>query len=645
MMAKKMRRSLTKGICGCTAALMALGLCMSAPEAAICRAEGKNQSVNAKEKVISGSCLNIGSVSKMYVVTAVMQLVDQGKVSLDAPVTDYIPDFQMADERSKKITVRMLMNHTSGLMGTVYCGMALFDEADNDYHDALLQKLRREQLKYEPGAFNCYCNDGFTLLEILTERVSNMSFTEYLEENICRPLSLQKTGTVWNMNLDCMAPIYVNGNIKMAPECEQAIGAGGIISTAEEVCSFGSAFFKGNGVLLSEKAKKVMAENYRTGCPENFGLGWDEVTKKDYEKAGVTVLSKGGDTFFQHASLVVAPDAKISVAVLSSGGGSGLNEEMALELMDIALSEQGTKVDHPVSDAPQLSDSVPEEYLSYQGLYADTQRTVEISFPNGKYLQIVSVTSDQQFEEQYAYAKDGMFVKVNGDIQSGKAIPVRPVQALTFEEKDGQVYIADPDFGYMLYKAPANNVSDKVQTAWDQRDEVSYYLVNGRAGDATYSLENCCFTLHTDEAARGYVNGYVMQDEDHACFMTIMPGTSSRDLSNLQVERVDGKEYLCLNEYDYRYVSEENIPVLTEELTGVDLKTKEASWFKIEGAKNMTLRLEVPEKAAVYVYDQYGNVRYSSFMMEYGNEVPLPEYGMIVFIGETGQHVGIDLLN
>ena len=136
-----------------------------------------------------------------------------------------------------------------------------------------------------------------------------------------------------------------------------------------------------------------------------------------------------------------------------------------------------------------------------------------------------------------------MFVKVNGDIQSGKAIPEQPVQTLTFEKKDGQIYIADPTFGYLLYKAPANDVSDQVQNAWDQRSDVSYYLVNGSAGDTTYSLENCCLTLHTSEAARGYVNGYVMQDEDHACHKTIMPGTASRDLSDLQAERVDGKEY------------------------------------------------------------------------------------------------------
>ena len=77
----------------------------------------------------------IGSVSKVYVTTAVMQLADKGLVDIDAPVTDYIPDFKMADPRYTRITVRMLMNHTSGIMGTQFGNMELYNDnsmATND---------------------------------------------------------------------------------------------------------------------------------------------------------------------------------------------------------------------------------------------------------------------------------------------------------------------------------------------------------------------------------------------------------------------------------------------------------------------------------------------------------------------------------
>jgi len=641
-MRRNVRKSWKKVVCGCTAALMAIGMSMNVAEPLNCKAENKMQAKSVQEQA-TGRYLNVGSVSKVYTVASVMQLVDQGKVDLDAPVTEYIPDFKLADERYQKITVRMLMNHTSGLMGSVYGEIFLLDDESSDYHDAFLGILRKEGLKYEPGTCNCYCNDGFTLLEILVERVSGMTFTDYLEENVCKPLSLDETGTPWNMDADGLVPIYVSGNVKIAPERGSAIGAGGVISTARDVSNFGAAFFRGNEKLLSEKAKKEMAKNYQVGCNECFGLGWDEVAKKDYEKAGVTVLSKGGDTFFQHASLVVAPDEKISVAVLSSGGESGFNEEMALELLDVALLEQGISVEHPVKEMPELVYAVPEECLSYEGVYANAYGTFSITFPNQQYVQIVSLTHDVAFEQQYVYSKDGSFVEVSGDVASGKAIPVRPVNTLSFEEKNGQVRLMDQLGGCALYKASANNVSEQVQKAWEQRDGVSYYYVNGSASDETYAIENHRFTLRTNEDVWGYVNGRVMLDENHAGYQTIMPGTAARDLSNVRMETVDGKEYLCMDEYNYRFISEECIPVLTEDVTEVALKTKEASWFKLDGAKNVTLRLELPEKSAAYVYDQYGNLRYTSHAAQYGNEVPLPEYGMIVFIGETGGNVNVRL--
>ena len=631
MKTKKMVRAYKGFILGCAIVCTLYG----AAGSVTCKAA---EAAKAGEQ--SNRFLNIGSVSKVYPVTAVMQLAEKGQVDLDAPVTDYIPDFKLADERYKDITVRMLMNHTSGLMGSDYGGSFLFGEARDDYHDGFLKHLASQQLKADPGAFNCYCNDGFTLLEILVERVSGKSFTEYLAEEICKPLSLEHTGTLWNMDLKDQAPVYISKNTKIAAECPQLIGAGGIMSNAADVSTFGSAFFTGKDILLSEASKKEMAKDNRAGDGfENFGLGWDSVGKKDYDEAGVTILSKGGDTMFQHGSLVVAPDEQISVAVLSAGGDSSANEKIALKLMDLALSDQGTEVVHPKEEKPELADLIPEEYLSYEGVYADMQKTLRISFPQQKYMLVTSLTSGDEFEAQYLPAKDGSLVKVNGDVSSGKAIPVSPVQSVRFEEKDGQIYLSDPGIGYFIYKAPAISVDEKVQSAWDERSGVRYYCVSGRATDAFYLVENVSVKLQTDEAAKGYVNGYVMKDEDHAGFDTILPSTASRDLSNISIERADGKEYLNMEEIGYRYISEKSIPAWTDGTTQVELKSNEASWFKIEDAKDVTLRFDIPKGAAVHVYDRYGNLKYSSLMEGYGDKVPLPENGMIVFVGETGSSV------
>ena len=141
----------------------------------------------------------IGSVSKVFCVTAAMQLAEQGKLDLDAPVTDYIKEFKMQDERYKDITVRMLMNHTSGLMGFMLEDNMLYDEVSTDAHDRFLDNLNRSRLKSDPGTMENYCNDGLTLLEIVVERVSGESFTDYVDNHICKPLELESTGTCLKM--------------------------------------------------------------------------------------------------------------------------------------------------------------------------------------------------------------------------------------------------------------------------------------------------------------------------------------------------------------------------------------------------------------------------------------------------------------
>ena len=81
------------------------------------------------------------------------------------------PEFKGPKERYKEITVRMLMNHTSGIMGSSTTNGMLYEDNDTRYHDELLQSLAEQRLKADPGAYAAYCNDGFGLLEIIVENV------------------------------------------------------------------------------------------------------------------------------------------------------------------------------------------------------------------------------------------------------------------------------------------------------------------------------------------------------------------------------------------------------------------------------------------------------------------------------------------
>ena len=568
--------------------------------------------------------LNIGSVSKMFTVTSIMILKEQGKVDLDAPVTDYISDFSMADERYKDITVRMLMDHSSGLMGSVYHNSLRIDDVSTDYHDAFLEALRSERLKADPGSFNCYCNDGFTLLEILVERVSGMTFTDFVEQYICEPLGMDSTGTVWNISdLDKQIAYYAKDDIRMMPETVLCIGAGGIMSTAEDLCTFGYSFCYGNGTILSDDSKREMATNRKASeyC-EDYGLGWDRVTDEDHENAGVTVLTKGGDTAFQHSSLAVAPDHDISVAVLSSGGNSGVDLDIAYDLMDIALEEKGIEIAHPEKEMPATVDKVPEEYLAYEGNYTDVEEIAKITFPDGRYMQIETLTSSDPAVRQYMYTIDGNFVAMTGDIDSGNAIIEKPVSTVDFITIDGKVFV-NSDEGIALQKVDDNDVSDDIQKAWDERNKTKYYICNGAYSDTSY-IDNPYFELNTNPEAKGYVNGSTIIDEDHAVAITDIPNSASRDLSDMTIVHDGDKEFLVLEDYGYTCISEKSIGVFDKNIKKIDLHTDEATWYKIDGLENTTLDLKIPENASVTVFDQNGALLYSSFMRGYGNSVPLP---------------------
>mgnify|MGYP003317104073 CR=1 FL=1 len=615
--------------------LMIAGLVMTAIPMNL-KAEGKINSSGEEKKIFS-----IASVSKMYAVTAVMQLVDDGKVDIDAPVTDYITDFRLADERYKDITVRMLMNHTSGLMGSVVTDSVRYDEKSTDYNENFLEVLSKERLKAAPGEYNCYCNDGFTLLEILVERVSGMSFTEYMEENISLPLGLDNTGSMWNMETSNLARYYMNGNIRMAADVCQTIGAGGIMTDVEELCTFGSAFFEGNNVLLSEEAKNMMAENQVTGLStECYGLGWDEVAISDYEAAGVKVVQKGGDLYSHHSSLVVAPEEEISVVVLSSGGSSSINGELAQELLDIALEEKGISVEHPKHEVTELSENMPDNIHTFSGQYMTSGGLIDISFSDKGYFTLRKLNDTEKKVEQYIYTVDGSFIKVSGDIESGNAIPAKPVQELYFETVAGRDFIRTAD-GYIVgERLKENPVSESYQKAWDERNGVNYYLVNCKYNDMAY-LTNPEYTINTSEDVRGYMNNLAIIDENHARNLNNMPSSSSRDIFDIEIIKKDGYEILNCIDSNMSLISESSIPDFSRDITEVVTTSGNAKWYRLNGVENETVRLDIPENAAVYVYDKFGRVKYSRYMLDYGNCVPLPEYGMIVFIGDTGAKIGI----
>jgi len=408
-----------KIIAAISALCMAGTVCASVGNAA--NAEPVQSEHTAETTASQDRIYCIASVSKMYSALAVMQLVDEGKVELDAPVTKYLPDFKMKDERYKDITVRMLMNHTSGISMGLMTNDYLYDDVDSFVHDNTFDIVSRLRLNAAPGEYACYNNMGFELMEHIIENVSGMSYTDYVRNNIASKIGADHTGTAWSLYTGDTGGTQVSlyrGSLPIEYPYEMAAGAGGIYAAAPDVANFGSAFFTGNDVLLSDDAKTQMSTRWNDDTKyESYGLGWDFVEQARYEKENIKVMGKGGDVSHMHSCLLVAPDEQISAAVLTAGNDSSSQYAglMAFALMDVVLEERGKAVSDLTPPEPKITDIIPDHYKKYEGLYCIgglySNGICRITFDD-TVMYKEDLGTDNSSPERYRYTEDGGFVKV-----------------------------------------------------------------------------------------------------------------------------------------------------------------------------------------------------------------------------------------
>lgn len=383
---------------------------------------------------------------------------------------------------------------------------------------------------------------------------------------------------------------------------------------------------------------------------DGFGLGWDEVSFDAYDKAGVQILSKGGDLINQHAELLVAPDEKISIGVVSAGGSSSYNTLLAMALMDIALEEKGISISRSKPESSELIGSIPEKYLKYEGLYMNSDEIYQLTFPQKKYMNIKHIRNNTQPDENFMYTSDDSFVKVVGKPDGGNVSQSSESMIVHFAERKGNIYLTkgsvsgDDTFGfinypecYTLQKLEENPVSENIQAAWDARNNKRYYICNEIASSVAYSCSPA-IKINIAEGVKGYVDTHMIKDSTHAESVIHIPSTLSRDETDMEIITEKGTEYLLMESSGIKMISEDAIPDMTGDIREVKLTSGAASWYNTE---RKTITLDMPENAAFYVYDSHDRLICSSLMKNIGKTVVLPPSGKIVFIGETGSTVGI----
>lgn len=375
-----------------------------------------------------------GSVSKVFTATAVMQLVEQGKVDLDTDISAYL-DFEIPREFDTPLTLRHLLTHTPGFEERIR-GMFGPDGGKADLLGLLTNDPPPEQI-YEPGTTPAYSNYGYGLAGYIVQRVSGVPFEQYVQDNILKPVGMTSSSFAQPLPEDLAGRVskaYPDDSQPALPfETINPAPAGALTSSATDMARFMLAML---GELPKDQAvlDPDTLELMRQPALEADSLGSRaEGTRMtlglfDESRNGHRILGHGGDTNVFHSHMRLYPDDGVGIFVsLNSTGPNGVETlDIRSELMDGFSDRYFAGTNEPVAEA-----SAKKHAAVAKGTYA-TSRTMESTF-----ISAFSVMSHTQIAAQ----KDGTIVITPGPGTPDPAV-YREIEPWVWQEVGGQSTIA-----------------------------------------------------------------------------------------------------------------------------------------------------------------------------------------------------------
>lgn len=265
--------------------------------------------------VTDSTLFRINSISKSVTSLALIKLVSEGKLDLDAPVQKYVPGFPL---KKYPITTRRLAGHLAGLRD--------YNEADlSDYIQTehfttatqALQVFKDDTLLFEPGSQFSYSTFGWNLIGAIIEGVGGESYLNYMSKNIWRPLKL------WNTFGDDIYRLHPNrskfydatGQQNDLGDISYKYSGGGLLSTSTDLIGLGNELLY--GTYIDPKLKPALFETQYTSDKKktDYGLGW--YTGKD--KNGHRIWYHAGDSFSSSSYLIIYPDDDMVISFLANG--------------------------------------------------------------------------------------------------------------------------------------------------------------------------------------------------------------------------------------------------------------------------------------------------------------------------------------
>ncbi len=238
--------------------------------------------LEGRKKNTEKSIFSIASLSKSLTAVGIMKLVEEGKLTLETPVSTYFPDFM--PDYSKSITIQHLLNNSSGMEANIGRtddnGNGLMPEETAITFNEVLEKVKDSKLKFEPGTGYDYNNFGYLLLANIIEKVSEQSYADFMEQAVFKPAEMKNTTIASFKSLNRKAQPYLGLGMNTLEKFNSPFhpswlkGAADINSTTVDLYNFMQAL--NNGILLkSTLVNKIYTATQAIGVNEMLsGMGW-----------------------------------------------------------------------------------------------------------------------------------------------------------------------------------------------------------------------------------------------------------------------------------------------------------------------------------------------------------------------------------
>ena len=273
--------------------------------------------IERKVAITPATHFRLGSITKQFTAAAIMKLVEQGKVSLDDPLSKYLPDYPAA---SASATVRQLLNHSGGMMSyTNIPGWMVEAQTGRPYTtDQLIATFKDVAPPFKPGAKMDYNNSGYVLLGAILEKVTGKSWDQAVADLVIAPLKLSTIRSGIGVDgTPGMAVGYTKTDSKVGPAQKIHMSvphaAGALVGTVGDLASWGQALHNGKVVTPASYSAMTASTTTADGKTEPYGFGLQTGDVRGHKQVG-----HGGGIFGFSTDSLYLPDDRIFVAVFAN---------------------------------------------------------------------------------------------------------------------------------------------------------------------------------------------------------------------------------------------------------------------------------------------------------------------------------------